>query len=308
MKNFLATLCGLLAVQVAFAAEFPAKLAGIWATEDATFDGDYFLGGVAVYLDKAGKGLMMGGPSSPACANVSCARPTGISFHAVAGTTQNEIVCSMKDMTGKTMSATCMTYDPSTDTLRNEMMGMRGMRFMHRTRSVPPDVMNTYSVSLRQAEKDLPSGFAAYIMPSHAMEPTLSEGVQVLVDVRVYQSGIPQRGDIVVYEAGKDKRLDYIHRVVGLPGDQLEIRNGKLLLNGQAVEAPYAASAGKTTLPYSRTMAPVTVPDGTVFLLGDNWDGSLDSRAQGVIPLRDVKGRVFMQKPSMFEGDFSPVK
>ena len=227
-------------------------------------------------------------------------------FHASTGEDRNAIVSTSLDMAGKTVSATCWTHDAATDTLRSEMMPTRGTRFTHRAVAVSPDVMHTYLDQLRRLAKDMPSGFETYVVPSKAMEPTLMKNAIVLVDARPYQASAPQRGHIVVYEAVKDQRNAYLHRIVAVPGDTVEIRDWTLMVNGKAAERPRTAAQG--SMGFSRNMAPMRIPGGTVFVMGDNWDYSMDSRFRGVVSRQDIKGRVFMQKASAFEGDFVPVE
>jgi signal peptidase I len=305
-EKLLVLACSLLILPMAVAADLPQKFVGIWATADSSFDGEFFLGGRAVYLDKNGDGVLLGGPLSPSCTHVSCARPAGMRFRASATSDQTALISTSQDMAGNTISGTGWTHDVATDTLRSEMMSIRGTIFSHRSALVSPEVMETYLVQLRQLEKDKPSGVEAYTVPSHAMEPTLQEKAAVLVDTRVYETSSPERGHIIVYESLKNQGVAYIYRVVAVPGDTVEVKDWTLIVNGKTVE-PYAASR-KRSMPLSRNMPPVSVPKETVFVIGDNWDNSLDSRFRGVVSRHDIKGKVILQKISEFEGDFMPVK
>ena len=131
--------------------------------------------------------------------------------------------------------------------------------------------------------------FQAFKIPSGSMLDTLLIGDHLLVNkflygpripfthTYIYQGEDPQTGDIVVFEFPDDASLDYIKRVVGCPGDTLEMRNRVLYRNGQIVNEPYA----RHTLPRDvrrDNFAPITVPAGHYFVLGDNRDESLDSR------------------------------
>jgi signal peptidase I len=136
----------------------------------------------------------------------------------------------------------------------------------------------------------------AFNLPSASMEPTLFLGDHILVDKSAANFS---RGDIVVFEFPEDAEKKYprafIKRIVGLPGDEIEVRDKTLLVNGRPAKEPYIAHREPTTLP--ATMAPrdffgpVTVPEGTYFMLGDNRDRSYDSRFWGFVDRDKVHGR-----------------
>ena len=159
----------------------------------------------------------------------------------------------------------------------------------------------------------LPFGWRTFNIPSASMTPTLMVGDFLLADARAGYR--PARGDVVVFSHGE---LDYVKRIVGLPGDRIAIEGGVPVLNG----APLVQRAdGETIIPetmsfgqkarrlietvpggpsypvlqlYSggfRTMAELTVPPGRLFMMGDNRDNSLDSRSPlGLIPVDDLIG------------------
>lgn len=159
----------------------------------------------------------------------------------------------------------------------------------------------------------------AFYIPSESMEPTLRRGDRVLVCRFCYRFGDIERGDVVVFAdpdpephdrgpvasalrwlaegigVAQPEDEDFIKRVAGLPGDTLEIRRGQLYVNGEAVDEPYLASDEDT-----RSYGPVTVPDGMLFVLGDNRLVSGDSRLQpeeggvGLVPVDRVIGRAFV--------------
>jgi signal peptidase I len=300
----LASVC--LSVQ-AMAADLPPSFRGIWASDDAVFDDQWLVSGTAMYLDTQGNGILMRGPVIASCKEVACARPTGMLFHASVGTDPAKLLMTTKDLSGKVVSGPAWRYDSKTGTLYGIPISLEGIVLAHRSATLSPAVLQVYTEGLTALVKDLPTGFNTYIVPGAAMEPTLKFGTAVLVDLRAYKNRMPERGDIIAYEAVKDERNLYVSRIAALPGDTVEIRDWTLFVNGHAVEVPYA-SLPKGQKSYSRKMPAMTVPTGTVFALGDNWDVSRDSRFDGVVALQDVIGRVFMQAPSMFEGDYTPVK
>ena len=167
-------------------------------------------------------------------------------------------------------------------------------------------------------------------VPSGSMRPTILEGDRILVNKLAYDLKVPfttrhlaewsnpQHGDIVVFYSPHDeKRL--VKRVIGLPGDTLELRNNTLVINGQPVEyKPIAeellrdipatdragrvfaseqlpgqthAVVGNPALPAMRSFAPYRVPEGQYFMMGDNRDDSFDSRYWGPVERKRIVGR-----------------
>ena len=130
----------------------------------------------------------------------------------------------------------------------------------------------------------------SFYVPSGSMEPTLHgcEGCtndRVLVNKLAYGLSDVERGDIVVFESPVDGEV-LIKRAVGLPGDTLEIRDGKLYLNGEPQEEPYLHPDARHSPPFG----PVAVPEGHFFAMGDNRPGSTDSRSYGAVPEGNLIG------------------
>ena len=120
---------------------------------------------------------------------------------------------------------------------------------------------------------------------SVSMQPTLFAGNFVVVNKLAYQIGEPKRGDIVVFEYPPDPKQDpYIKRVIGLPGEQVQIADGKVKINGVQIYEPYLAS----DTPQGGEW---TVPDESLFVMGDNRKNSSDSRSWGVVPFENVIGK-----------------
>jgi signal peptidase I len=120
-----------------------------------------------------------------------------------------------------------------------------------------------------------------------SMEPTLETGEFVVVNKLAYRLGEPARGDIVVFRYPYDPQQEYIKRIIGLPGDTIEIGNGVVSVNGQAIEEPYIAAA-------PAYQANLTVPEGSVFVLGDNRNNSSDSHNWGAVPLEYLVGKALV--------------
>ncbi|MBU1743507.1 MAG: signal peptidase I [Proteobacteria bacterium] len=150
----------------------------------------------------------------------------------------------------------------------------------------------------------------AYKIPSGSMKPTLLIGDHILVSKFNYgirlplvrstliPVGTPKRGDIVVFIYPEDRSKDFIKRLIGLPGDTIEIRNKKILLNG----LPWSDTRGvyvdnliiSGAVQPRDNFGPATVPEGSLFVMGDNRDDSYDSRFWGFVPMKDVLGKALI--------------
>jgi len=119
----------------------------------------------------------------------------------------------------------------------------------------------------------------SFLVQGDSMEPSLHDGERLLVDKVTYRFRPPQRGEIIVFSFPKDPRRKFIKRVIGVPGDTVEIRNRTLIINGVPIEEEYIR--GPMYQPYG----PITVPEGTVWVLGDNRNNSEDSRFPDVGPV-----------------------
>lgn len=120
-----------------------------------------------------------------------------------------------------------------------------------------------------------------------SMMPTLKNGEFVLVNRVAYRFEPPQRGDIVVFHYPPDPQQDLIKRVIGLPGDEIEIQGGVVLVNGQPLIEPYISEpplyAGRWV-----------VPEGHLFVLGDNRNDSSDSHSWGMVPFENLVGKAVL--------------
>jgi signal peptidase I len=119
-----------------------------------------------------------------------------------------------------------------------------------------------------------------------SMEPTLHGGEYVLVNKLSYRLGRPDYGDVIVFYYPRDPEQEYIKRVIGLPGDQIEITDGKVFVNGRLLDEPYIAAA--PVYPGSWL-----VPNDSLFVLGDNRNNSSDSHSWGSVPVSYVVGKAF---------------
>jgi signal peptidase I len=120
---------------------------------------------------------------------------------------------------------------------------------------------------------------------SISMQPTLYEGDFVIVNKLAYKLGTPSRGDVIIFHAPPDPTGEpYIKRVIGLPGDTVEVKGGMVYVNGVPLHEPYIKAAPN----YHNTYH---VPLDALFVLGDNRNNSSDSHSWGSVPLQSVIGK-----------------
>lgn len=132
----------------------------------------------------------------------------------------------------------------------------------------------------------------SFLVEGSSMEPSFHDGQRLMVEKVSYRFGEPKRGDVVVFRYPSDPRRKFIKRIIGVPGDEITIKNGFLHINGQRLEEDYIN--GPTYGTYSApTFGPVLVPDGHYFVLGDNRRNSDDSRYPdvGFVPRKNLVGR-----------------
>ncbi|MBP2240107.1 signal peptidase I [Cytobacillus eiseniae] len=138
--------------------------------------------------------------------------------------------------------------------------------------------------------------FAPIVVDGLSMMPTLHDQDRMIVNKFSYKIGNPDRFDIIVFHAPENK--DYIKRVIGLPGDRVEYKDDTLFINGKAYEEPYLDDYksqvidGPLTEPFTleEKIGSETVPEGHLFVMGDNRRYSKDSRHIGTVPMEKVLG------------------
>lgn len=161
----------------------------------------------------------------------------------------------------------------------------------------------------------------AYKIPSGSMEPTLLIGDHILVNKMIYGLRVPDsifglqipglpygqyvmhfepvhRGDVVVFVFPPDRTKDFIKRVVGIAGDTIQVKNGRVWLNGQPMDDPHAhfevPDSDRSPVTPRDNFGPVQVPPGKIFAMGDNRDRSYDSRFWGFVDENDVEGKALI--------------
>ncbi len=123
----------------------------------------------------------------------------------------------------------------------------------------------------------------------YSMEPNLHQGQYLIVNKAVYRwLRDPQRGDIVVFEYPRAPDRDFIKRVIGLPGETIEVRDGSVYINGVPLDEPYLSK------PTHGNVAQRTLGPGEYFVLGDNRDNSSDSRSWGPLPNENIIGKAWL--------------
>ena len=129
-----------------------------------------------------------------------------------------------------------------------------------------------------------------YGVHGQSMVPNLHDHQRLIVDLVSYHLRPPDRGEIVVFDVPEQiSDIPLIKRVVGIPGDTVEVKGGAVYVNGRRLDEPYLS---EQTL---GQMALRTVPEGHVFVLGDNRNYANDSRAFGVVPFEDIVGRAWIR-------------
>jgi len=158
--------------------------------------------------------------------------------------------------------------------------------------------------------------FQAFKIPTGSMEDNLKVGDHIIVNKFIYGpfSSAPlagllplrdiRRGDIIVFRYPLQPDTDYVKRVIGMPGDTVEVRDKKVSVNGQQLDEPYVIHKDPAVYPAQQALpepyrsrdqfGPYTVPDGQYFAMGDNRDRSSDSRYWGTVPRSMIKGKAFM--------------
>lgn len=151
----------------------------------------------------------------------------------------------------------------------------------------------------------------AFKIPSGSMEDTLAIGDHILVSKFIYGTKIPfsdkrilkirdpRRGDVIVFEYPEDPSKDFIKRVIGTPGDEVEVKEKKVYINGMPYENPHEVHKEKELIPREQNprdnFGPVKVPENSYFVMGDNRDRSYDSRFWGFVKNSKIKGLAFIK-------------
>jgi len=125
------------------------------------------------------------------------------------------------------------------------------------------------------------------VVEGSSMEANLHDGERLIVVKAAYWFGEPQRGDVIIFTHPLDMERTLVKRVIGLPCEQIEIKDGIVYINGSPMEEPYIKG---TTSSFTKT----DIPEGYYFVMGDNRQASSDSRSWGPLPEENIIGRVWL--------------
>lgn len=137
-----------------------------------------------------------------------------------------------------------------------------------------------------------------FVVRGSSMEPNFSNGEYLIIDELSYRFQEPERGDVVIFKYPKDTSQYYIKRIIGLPGETVEISSGEIIIyndehpEGKILKEPYFALGDKWTTPGEMR---VTISYNEYFVLGDNRRASSDSRVWGLLPKEDIVGKVWIR-------------
>ncbi|MCM3586092.1 signal peptidase I [Mesobacillus maritimus] len=153
--------------------------------------------------------------------------------------------------------------------------------------------------------------FSNYVVEGESMLPTLEDGNKVVVNKIGFEANDLQRFDVIVFHANEQE--DYVKRIIGLPGDTINYRDDQLYINGEQIDEPFLEKyrsklfggvlTGDFTL--EEVTGKVTIPEGYIFVLGDNRRGSWDSRHFGLIAVEQIVGKVNLRYWPLDEMDVS---
>ena len=129
-----------------------------------------------------------------------------------------------------------------------------------------------------------------YVVDGPSMRPTLESEERLVVNKFIYRFRPPEKGEVLVFQYPRDPSRDFIKRVIATPGDTVEIREGRVLVNDQILTEDYILEKTRSEYPKS------TVPEGRIFVMGDNRNNSEDSRFAdvGFVPYDLIKGKALL--------------
>ncbi len=188
------------------------------------------------------------------------------------------------------------------------MMNPENMNRIAKRKSVVREWIESILVALLLAMVIRSFVVQAFKIPTGSMRPTLLEGDLILVNKFIYGAKVPftrnlrlpsvgtlQRGDIVVFIYPEDTKKDFIKRLIALPGEAVEIKNGTIFINGKPLMEPlfsniYYYNRGD----FAKEGTAITVPPGHYFVMGDNSASSKDSRYWGFVPQANILGKAIL--------------
>jgi signal peptidase I len=138
-------------------------------------------------------------------------------------------------------------------------------------------------------------GARSFRVPASSMDPTLKKEDHFIAKLGIYGTSLAQRGDIVIFPYPEDRSKLFIKRIIGLPGERIQIKDKAVFVNDQRLEDPWGVYKTNVTIPNHDSprdnFGPVDIPEGEVFVLGDNRDFSQDSRFWGNVKIKEIEGK-----------------
>mgnify|MGYP000968448142 CR=1 FL=1 len=154
------------------------------------------------------------------------------------------------------------------------------------------DYLVTFAIAIVLAAFIMTFVVQSYVVDGPSMQPTLYTGERLLVNKFIYRFKEPERGDVIVFRPpGELSNRKFIKRVIGVAGDIINIEDGIVYVNNEPVPDEYAFEKIRSS--WFPVNFPLKVPEGHIFVLGDNRNNSKDSRHIGPIPLKNVTGEAF---------------
>jgi signal peptidase I len=144
-----------------------------------------------------------------------------------------------------------------------------------------------------------------FIVSGNSMDPNIKNGQYLIVDEISYRLHEPTRGDVIVFRAPPEPTKFYIKRIIGIPGDTVSIKGSVVTITNTAHPNGLVLNEGFITHKSSDTIQ-VTVPTGSYFVMGDNRSGSYDSRAWGMLPEANIRGRALLRLLPLNTIDYLP--
>ena len=166
-------------------------------------------------------------------------------------------------------------------------------------KSLPRDIITTFIIAVI-AFFALHAAIESCVVIGPSMEPTVEEEQRLIINKLAYFFKNPERGDIVIFHPLNAQQTDYIKRIIAIPGDTVEIKNGAVYVNGIRLNEPYIKDP-----PYY-SFSPREVPANNYFVLGDNRNNSNDSHNGWTIPRRNVIGKAWLRIWPLTSAGFLP--
>lgn len=151
-----------------------------------------------------------------------------------------------------------------------------------------------------------------YIVSGSSMDTTFSDGQYVIVDQLTYRFEPPQRGDVIIFKYPKDPSKYFIKRVVGLPGETVIVAPGQVEIKNSAHPNGFTLNEPYTSSPWADNVT-TTLGPNHYFVMGDNREASLDSRAWGPVPVANIVGKTFLRlwpvtQAAILPGEYRPAR